>query len=284
VIDFTYHRPGTVEEACALGAELGDDARFLAGGTELLTDLKRDRIRPRHVVSLRDVAGLDGIRRDPAFLRIGALARLEAVAGSDLVRETFPALAEAAAAIGCVQIREQATIGGNFCGAVPCADTPPACIAGRARVRLVRSGGERTLAAEEFFRAPRETALEPGELLAEILLPCADGGSAYERHALRRGMAVAVASVAAAVALEDGRIREARIALGAVAPVPLFAEEASAILAGKEPGPEAFAEAAEIAAREAKPICDVRGSDEHRRLVVAALARRALARAAEVRS
>jgi len=279
--ELSYHRPTSVSQACALAASLGDGARFLAGGTELLTELKRGRTEVRHLVSLTGIPALGRIRRDGDLMRIGGLATLEAVARSDEIREVYPVLAEAAAWIGCLQIREQATIGGNFCGAVPCADTPPAGLVGGARVKIAGPGGERALPAEEFFVGPRQTVLGTGDVLTEVLIPVPEAGfgAAYERFALRRGMAVAVASVAAGVRLSGGTIAAARLALGAVAPVPLLATAAAAELVGQPPSAGVFARAADAAAAEAKPICDVRGSEEYRRSVVRVLTRRALERA-----
>jgi len=279
--ELSYHRPTSVSQACALAASLGEGARFLAGGTELLTELKRGRDDVRHLVSLTGIPTLKRIRRGDDLLRVGGLVSLEAVARSDVIRESYPVLAEAAAHIGCLQIREQGTIGGNFCGAVPCADTPPACLVGGARVKIAGPGGERALPAEEFFLGPRETVLGTGDVLLEILIPVPPEGfgAAYERFALRKGMAVAVASVAAGLLLGGGTITAARLSLGAVAPVPLLAEAAAAELVGNAPSADVFARAADAAGAEARPICDVRGSEEYRRDVVTVLARRALERA-----
>jgi aerobic carbon-monoxide dehydrogenase medium subunit len=279
---FTYHRPETIDEACSLAVSLGDRTHFLAGGTELLTELKRGRVDAANVISLKGIEALSGIHVDDDALHIGALTRLEDVARSSDVRETFPVLAEAVSAIGCLQIREQGTIGGNFCGAVPCADSPPACIVAGATVRIIGTGGDRTSAAEDLFLGPRETTLAAGEILAEIRLPIpAQGsGAAYERFALRKGMAVAVASVAAGLRMDGDTVAQARIALGAVAPVPLLALDAAAALVGLPVTEEVIAEIGALAAKEAKPICDVRGSDEYRRGIVAVLTRRALIRAA----
>jgi carbon-monoxide dehydrogenase medium subunit len=279
----TYHRPASIEEALVLKAELGPGAAFLAGGTEIVPELRRGRAPARQLISLAEVPGLSGIRRDGEAVGIGAMTTLAAVARSEEVRAVLPALADAAGWIGSVQIRERGTIGGNFCGAVPCADTPPPCISAGGRVRLVSRGGERTLPAEEFFTGPRETVIGDDEILAEVLLPvhASPGfGASYQRFGLRRGMSVAVASVAAALWIEDDLVREARIALGAVAPTPLFASRTSALLEGKEPDPEIFAAVARGAGEESRPICDVRGSDEYRRVIVETLARRALEEAA----
>lgn len=281
--NFTYHRPGTVQEACGLAYSLGPKAHFLAGGTELLTDLKRGRVTARHIISLKDLPELSGILEEDEGIYIGALTTLEEVAQSELLKGAFPVIPESAASIGCMQIREQGTLGGNFCGAVPCADTPPACLVCGAVVRIVGREGERELPVHAFFVEPRKTVLESDEILAGIFIPKgAHGfGAAYERFSLRKGMSVAVASVAASLRMDGDTIVGARIALGAVAPIPLPAVEASTALAGKKATGKAFEQAAVTAAQEAKPICDLRGSDEYRRDIVEVLTKRALAGAAE---
>jgi carbon-monoxide dehydrogenase medium subunit len=281
--DLSYHRPATLAEARELARELGDDARLLAGGTELLVDLRSGRDRASHLISLRDVAELRAIRADADGLHIGAMATLAAVLESEAVREGLPALAEAIAQMGGAQIRNQATIGGNFCRAVPCADTPPVCIAAGASVSLICKDGERTLPAEELTVGPRLTVLEPGELLVAIHVPPlpATAGSSYQRFSLRGGMALAVAAVAAVVELDGEIIKAARVVLNAVAPIPLIAREASALLVGEEPSEALFARAGAKAAEEAQPITDLRATETYRRQLTEVLTPRALSQATE---
>lgn len=276
-----FYRPVSLDEACRLGREMGADALFLAGGTELLPDFRRGAETPRAMIALDRVRGLGGIRDDGGGLRIGATATIREVATSPLVREVYPALAEAALTLGSPQIRSRATIGGNFCRAVPCADTPPICVVGGAELRLVHDDGERIMPAESFFVGVRRTVLRPGEILAEIVLPPQPerSGASYQRFALRRGLALAVASVAARVELRRDRFASVRVTLGAVAPVPLPVSSVGEWLEGKEPTDDALARAAHLAARDALPICDVRGSDFFRRRLVEVLTRRALVEA-----
>lgn len=276
-----YHCPASLAEACALGSALGREAAFLAGGTELLPDYHRAREAARHLIALARIPELQGIRVDGTVLRIGALSTMAQIAASSLVREWFPVLADAARAIGSPQIRSRATIGGNFCRAVPCADTPPAAVVAGARLRLVSPAGERQLAAEHFFTGPRQTVLQSGEVLVEILVPKqpAHSGASYQRFSRRKGAAVAVASVAAWVRLSGGTIAGARISLGAVAPVPMLATRASSILEGEAPTEALFALAAATSAEEALPISDLRGTAGFRRELVTVLTRRALAQA-----
>lgn len=279
---FTVHRPRSVAEAAELGRHFGSGAAFLAGGTELLPDFRRGREPARHLIALRDVPGLAGISEADGALRIGSLTTIAAVATSSVVRRLVPVLAEAARALGSPQIRSLATIGGNFCRAVPCADTPPVARVAGARVRIWGANGERELDVDTFFVGPRQTALTPGELLLEVVVPPQPAGSGlcYQRFARRGGSALAVAAVAARVWLADGVIREARLGLGAVAPVPCGAPRAESMLAGQPPSAEVFALAAASAAEEARPITDVRGTASFRRELVHVLARRALEGAA----
>ncbi|MFI5309716.1 MAG: FAD binding domain-containing protein [Gemmatimonadales bacterium] len=278
MLDFTYLRPGSLAEACAVAGRLGVEAAFIAGGTELIPDYYRERETARHLIALDHLGELRGIVVEEGTLRIGALTTVAEVAASGLVRERLVALADAARAIGSAQIRNVATIGGNFCRAVACADTPPAAIAGQARVRLVGPLGSREINAEEFFLGPRRTVLVAGEVLVEITVPSQPecSGSSYQRFSRRKGAALAVAAVAARVTLAGGRIGGARLALGAVAPVPLLAVRAAAMLEGERPTSALFARAAAVCAEEALPIADVRGSAEFRRELVNVLARRAL--------
>ncbi len=278
VRDFTYHRPTTLVQACELGRTLGSAARYLAGGTELLVDFRNGRDSAEHLISLQDIPELRAIRRDRDGLRIGGLATLAEVADAPEVRRFFLPLSEAIQTMAGVQIRNQGTIGGNFCRAVPCADTPPICIAAEAQLCLAGPKGDRTIPAETFFTGPRQTAIQPGEILAEILIPTQPktSGASYQRFSLRTGSSLAVAAVAARITLEGRRIADARIVLGAVAPIPLLAKRCAEELTGNTPSDERFRQAARIAAAEAKPITDLRGSAEFRRELVEVLTVRAL--------
>ena len=280
--DFTYLRPGSLAEAFAFATDLGADAAFIAGGTELIPDFQRERESARHLIALDSIGELSGIVDVQGTLRIGALTTVAEVAASPLVRSRLVVLADAARAIGSAQIRSLATIGGNFCRAVACADTPPAAIAGGARVHLVGASGTREMAAEEFFLGPRRTVLAPGEVLAAISIPPqhAGSGSSYQRFSRRKGSSLAVAAVAARLTLARGLLKGARLALGAVGPVPLLVKRAADLLEGEPPSADLFAAAAALCADVALPITDVRGSADFRRTLVRVLARRALHEAA----
>lgn len=277
-----YHRPTTLAAACALGRVHGADGAFLAGGTELLPDFQRGRERARHLIALDAVTELCGLREVDGELRIGALATIAHLARSTKVRAWSQALGEAAGAIGSPPIRSRATIGGNFCRAVPCADTPAPCIAAGARVRLVAPDGERELDAEAFFVGSRRTALRAGELLVEVILPAQPAGAAssYQRFTRRRGSALAVAAVAARLSLSRGNIATVRVVYGAVSPTPLLSARIEAMLVGRAPTDAFFAEVATVSVEEALPPGDVRRSDNLRRSVLPVLTRRALIEAA----
>jgi len=280
--EFSYHQPASLAEACALARQLGPDALFLAGGTELMPDFRRGAETAAHLIALQGVHELSGIAVRDGHLHIGSMTTIAAIGASPEVARFLPALAEAARWLGSPQIRTTATIGGNFCRAVPCADTPPPAIAAGAVVRIASADGERTVAADAFFTGPRQTILRPGDLLVEVVIPPQPPGSgtSYQRFALRRGSALAVASVAARLVIDDGRITGARVALGSVAPVPLLATRTAALLEGQAPSEDVFARAAAEAAAEARPISDLRGSASFRRHLVEVLATRALAEAA----
>jgi carbon-monoxide dehydrogenase medium subunit len=277
--EFSYHRPESIEEACALYSQLGGNALYLAGGTELLPDFRRGAATATHLIGLDRVPGLAGISVESGCLRIGAMTTIRELAASTEVRRLVPALGEAALSLGSEQVRSLATIGGNFCRAVPCADTPPPCMVAGATLRLAGGHGSRTVPAEQFFVGPRLTSIRPGEILIEIVIPPQpqSSGTSFERFALRRGPALAVASVAARLVLEGEKVASARVALGSVAPMPMLAERAAAALEGREATDEAFRSAAAEAAAEARPITDIRGTEAFRRYLVQVLARRALA-------
>ncbi|HYM22322.1 MAG TPA: FAD binding domain-containing protein, partial [Vicinamibacterales bacterium] len=169
--DFQYHRPTSIGDACALAERLGARAAFLAGGTELIPDYRRGRELAVDLISLADIAALRGIRVEASMLHIGSLTTVAEIAASSAVGDWLPALAEAARALGSPPIRNRATVGGNFCRAVSCADLPPAALVGDAVLHIASPRATRDIPAATFFIDSRRTALAPGELLVEIRLP-----------------------------------------------------------------------------------------------------------------
>ncbi len=277
--DFDYHRPGSVEEACAMLAEIGPSARVIAGGTDLLVDLKRESSMASHLISLRGIPDLTVIEKDPdGALRLGPMVTPNEIGESAIVRESHLPLSEAALTMAAYQIRNRATIGGNLASAVPSADLPPMLIAMGSRIVLASGTGRREEKLEDFFTGPRSTILNPGEIISQIIVPAPlpGTGAFYMKYSLRDASALAVVGVAALLRMEDEVCAEARVVLGAVAPTPLPAKRAGAALRGLRPDDEAISEVAKLAGEEARPISDLRGSSAYRASLVRVLTERAL--------
>jgi len=273
-----FHEASTLEQASELMGCWGAQARLLAGGTDLLVDLKTDRLRADHVISINRIAALRGISAAEGGVRIGALTTINQLAASTVIRERFPAILDATREMASPQIRNLATVGGNIAGAVPCADLPPILAVLRASISLWSSPGERVLPLEAFFIGPRQTVRRGGEILSQIFIPypAARFGAAYARFGLREANAVAVAGVAAGLLLaEDGKVAEARICLCAVAPTPKLVT-ATESLVGKVLDEAALDRAATAAVEASQPISDLRGTADYRRDLVGILTRRAL--------
>lgn len=280
---FEYHRPVSLSEACALLSKLGPEALPLAGGTDVIVDLRRGLKRPRHLVSLSDLEELQQIVVEDGELRIGASITPAQLEASDLVASARPELLDAVGAFGTPQVRNRATIGGNLCSAASCGDLAPLLVALSARAVVAGPEMRRELPLEEFFGDHRRTSLEPGEILVEVVVPVRGSaeGAAYRVFGLRAANYITVAGVAAFVQLEKAVCRQARIALGAVAPTPSLVPSAADRLVGIPLDETVIAEAARAARETAAPISDVRGSAEHRRELVEALCVRALRTAGE---
>jgi len=269
--------------ALALLAEHGPSVRLLAGGTDLLVELKSASSVPRVVVDLSRAADMKGIALAAQGLVIGAMSTHADIMRSALIREMFPALAAAAHSIGAVQTRNLGTIGGNLVTGVPSMDSGPALMALDALVTLAGPGGRRQLPLTGFFAGPRKTMLAPQELLLEIVIPNENLGKPadFQKFGLRKGQALALVNAAASLWIDHERnvCVAPRIALGAVAPTVMRAPAAEAYLEGRALTPEVMAEAGRIAAGEARPISDFRASAGYRRDLIEVLTRRALANA-----
>lgn len=278
--EFEFHEPTTVSEACEIMGRLREKARPLAGGTDLIVNMKKKLIRPDHVVSLAKIEDLQGIVRENGFLKIGACVTAAEIAGSDAVEKTFGALAEGARVLGSPLVRNLATIGGNAVSARPAADLPPPLMAYGARALLIKSSGERIVDLGDFFEAPGKTVMEPDEILTRIIIEVPRGpyGGSYIKLGVRQTLEISLVNVAAFISLDgpDGPINKARIVLGSVGPTPIRALSAEEVLSGQLPADTLFERAGEAAAHDAQPIDDFRGSAEYRRDMVAVLTRRAL--------
>lgn len=278
-----YHRPGSLSEACDLLRDLGPDALPLAGGTDIMVDLRRGAKRPRHLVSLVDLAELRQISLRDGYLRIGALVTPAQLSETEGVASARPELLDAVGVFGTPQVRYRATIGGNLCTAASCADFSPLLLALQGRIVVVGPQGERVMELTAFFGDHRRALLEPGEILAEVILPEKKPfeGAAYRAFGLRASNFITVAGVAAYLRTDEGRCLEARLALGAVAPTPFLVSAAGEALMGTELSDDALAPAGRAAADAAAPISDIRGSAGHRRELVLTLSSKALRAARE---
>lgn len=279
VPDVELHNARSVAEASAHLDRFAPDVRALAGGTDLLVDLKMGRIRVGHVVSLRRLPELRGITPNQDGVRIGAFTSPNQLAESPLIREHFAALLDSIHQMAAPQVRNMATVGGNVASAVPSADLPPLLIAYRAAALLCSRSAERRIPLESFFLGPRRSVARPDEVLTALHLPLPPPGfgAAYARFSLREANACAVAAVAASLELaRDRSIRAARVVLCAVGPVPKLVEDAGESLVGRFLDDDTLAAAATAAMAAAQPISDIRASADYRRELVGILTRRAL--------
>ncbi len=266
---FDYLEPTTLQEAVALLEEHGEQARVLAGGTDLLVHMKMERLAPRCLISLRRVPGLSGIDVRDDHTWIGARTPIRTIRNHPWIQVQYPALAEACASFSTTQVQVQGTIGGNLGNGSPASDSAPALIAFDAEVVIEGPGGERRMPVEEFFLGPGRTALGRGELITGVVLPRppASSGSAFLKVS-RVAADLAKVNAAVRVVREGDRIAGARLAFGAVAPTPVRARRAEAALVGRPLTEEVVAEVAGIASEEVSPIDDVRSDAWYRREIV----------------
>ncbi len=277
--EFDLLEPGTVEEAVAVLAEHGKEARPMAGGTDLIVQMKMEHLRPAYVVSLGHIEALRRIVTGDG-LELGSTASIRAVSAHPTICEQYTALSEACHAFSTVQTMVMGTVGGNLCNASPAADTAPALLVLDARLRTQSLAGTRQVPVEEFFTGPGRTVLNPGELLESIHLPAPteSSGSAF----IKIGRVAAdISKVCAAVSVvrEDDHVRTCRIALGSVAPTPRRVRRAEEALTGESVTTVSVAEVARLVCEEISPITDVRSTAEYRREVAGVVVGDALRRA-----
>lgn len=279
-----YFRAKTVEDACSLLSKYKEEAEVIAGGTDLLVQMKDEEVMPKYVIDIGEITGQDYIIYDEGVgLRIGAQATIHAIASSPLVREKFGILASAASSLGSPQIRHRATMAGNLCNASPSAETVPPLMVSGASVRIVRTDGERIVPVENFSIGPGQTVLNSGEIVAEIIIPplAPRSGGAYLAHTVRKVQDLAIVNVAVLATVDGDVISDARIALGAIAPTVIRAKAAEAILKGKKLSDSLLQEAGQAALDESYPIDDVRSSAKYRREIIKVLVARAVKQAVE---
>lgn len=281
---FDYVQAQNVEHAVTLLAQAQGRGRVLSGGTDLLVALREGKLQADLVIDIKRIPQVNALDFDPNDgLRLGAAVPCHRIYNHAEIARAYPGLMDAAKLIGGVQVQGRASIGGNLCNASPAADSIPALIVHSAVCDIAEARGRRQLPVEEFCVSPGRTVLQAGEFLVSLHLPAPRPGfgAAYLRFIPRNEMDIAVVGVGVSVQLDDERRRVtgARIALGAVAPTPLFVPEAGAALVGKEPTPEVIAHAADTARAAARPISDMRGTADYRRHLVGVLTRRALEQA-----
>lgn len=276
---FDYFAPQKLGEAMSLLRRHGKKASCLAGGTDLLLRMERRAVSPGVLIDLKKVRELNGIKASGKGLIIGALTPMEDIVSSRRVQRRYAILGEAASLVGSLQTRNRATVGGNLCNASPAADTATPLIALSAKAKIVGSGKQRVVPLDSFFVGPGKTCMKPNELLKEIIVPSPPtrSGGSFQR-CTRTVMDIAVVNSSIYLTLDSkgGTVKDVRIALGAVAPIPLRAKPAEEFLKGKKPDQGTIEEAATRAAGYSRPIDDVRSSAYYRREMVRVLTRRAL--------
>lgn len=272
--NFNYFAPQSLPDAFELLVKQSEGSFLMAGGTDLMMQMKSKAIAPECVIDLKGL-GLSYIKPMGEGLAIGATTTLHEIETSQPVKERFPVLAATTSEMSCYSIRHMGTLGGNLCNASPSADTAPPLMVLGASAKINGPDGERLVSVEGLFTGPGQTVLRKGEILTEIQIPPlpAGSGAVYLKYKRNEGMDLALVGVAVCMVMDDSRSRcqDARIALGAVAPVPLRASRAEEVLRGEALEEERFEEAAVRARETAEPITDVRGSANYRAALVRTL-------------
>ncbi len=277
---FEYDEPRSIEEACETLRTFGETVKPLAGGTDLMVNMKKGVVRPSRVLSLKKLKTCNRIEKLDATIRIGACTLVAELIQNQVIADTLPALQAGAKALGSPLIRNLATIGGNICSARPAADLPPALLVYGARVVLHSQQGPRTVLLKDFFKGPGQTVLRGDELLTAIELdrPPANSGAGYLNLGIRKVQDIDIINGAAYLALNprDGTIEKVRVALGAVAPTPIRASLAEQALQGQKPSQDLFVQAGQAAQQDCTPITDFRGGAAYRKAMTSVLVRRVL--------
>jgi CO/xanthine dehydrogenase FAD-binding subunit len=271
---FEYHAATSLEDALAELVHYGPDARVIAGGTDLVLNMKKKKIRPRCLISLHNLDELDFVQKQDSVIRIGALTKHADLAENPLLKNNFPILCQAVGLIGSWQIRNVGTIGGNICNASPAADSAPPLLALDAQLVLASKTAEKKIPLGSFFTGPGETVMEPDQILKEIVitLPQKNSAGCYLKLRRRKAVDVSLAGVAfqAETASDGMTLSKVAIALGGVAPTPIRVPEAEMMLAGLtlDEAATKIPACAQIAAKAASPIDDVRTTASYRRIIV----------------
>ena len=276
---FQFHEPKTDQEVCQILSEYGDKARPIAGGTDLMVNMKKKVMSPEHVISLSRIGSLTSLDKKNGCVKIGACFTVADAINTGLIKENVSAVCAGAAALGSPLVRNLATIGGNIGSARPAADLPPSLMAYGTTLILKSSKGERKVDINDFFKGPGATDCRPDEFISEIQvqIPSAGAGAGYINLGARKAQDCNIVNVASFIALNgSGVIETARIILGCVAPTHVRAPSAEKILIGEKPDKALFEKAAEETKKDCMPITDFRGSGEYKRAMVGVLTQRTL--------
>jgi carbon-monoxide dehydrogenase medium subunit len=278
---FDYHAPGSLAEAIGLLQQHGDDAKVLSGGQSLLPLLKLRLASAAHLVDIGRIPGLEYIKEEGGYLKIGGRTRESALERSDVIKAKYPILHDTALVIADPLVRNRATVGGNLAHADPANDHPATMLALGAEVVAAGAGGERVIPITQFFTGIFSTALRPGEILVEIRIPAPPprSGGAYVKLERKVGDFATAAAAAQVTIGADGKVARAGIALTSAGPTPIKATAAEQFLLGKLPDGAAIAQASKLASDAASPSADRRGSVEYKREMARVLTARALAKA-----
>ncbi|MCC6902506.1 MAG: xanthine dehydrogenase family protein subunit M [Polyangiaceae bacterium] len=272
---FDYHRPATLEEAWRLAAA-DPEARFVAGGTDVMVRIREGKIAPRALISLSRISDLARIAIGPTVV-IGAGVRVAELERNASIRHALPVLSQAAALLGSTQIRNVATLGGNLCNASPCADLAPPLLVHDARARIATASGAREIPLATFFVGPRASVLAPGEVLSAVVVdPPAPTARAVFLKQGRVRMDIALASIAVLLDTDGRRCTQARVAAGSLGPCPMRLTETEAVLTSGTLDDATLARARAAAESEVRPITDVRAGADYRRHLAGALVERAV--------
>lgn len=265
--NFEYYAPQTLQELLELKQKFGDEAKLLAGGTDLIVKMKMRATEPKYIISLNKIKELHYISEDENFVRIGATVTWRELEKSHIIRKYYPALIDSAKVMAGVQVRNMATIGGNLCNASPAADGAPPLIVHSAKVVLQSISSVREVPLEDFFVGPGRTVLKSDEVLTQIVVPKPEERSSSTFIKISRtAMDLAKVSVAAYISLnEKDEVKRVRISLGAVAPTPVLSKSAEIELVGKKPTVEAIKKASLAVLKDISPIDDIRSTAEYRR-------------------
>jgi len=270
MIDYEYLKPKNLEEVFSLLKSYGEKAVLIAGGTDVMVNIRNKKLAPEALISLRGLEDLAYVKKEEDAYRIGALTTHRMLETSPLVQKELSALYDGASQVGSVQIRNVATVGGNICNAAPSADTASPLLALDAVAVLRGPGGSRKVPLTEFFTGPSQTVRADDEVLVEFEIPSEMErfGSAYHKHSRRKAMDLPILGVAVSLKVDGDTIQDARIALSVAAPTPIRAKEAEAYLKGKEVSDDILAEAGKIAASEASPRDSLRGKAWYRKEMI----------------